>query len=271
MDHVRIGESETLAENNNSYSLTDSETEATLSASASNSLSVEDATSLSRPQSPLMLDAAIAGGSPNANKESGKATSEALTAMLLRKKSTMQRLAAIPAPPPRAPVGEKPRRHEAIAPRREDELLDIIRRQKAELRSHALVVSSLENTATMHKNQSDLSQALHKKLQVRCKACSECFRRIVDVAFVGVCTAQRSVNCLRRLKWIGCGQAETDDLLCRAQKAELQNHERDQQIAILEAEVSRLKAANGSLQAAFSKVCAKSNVPRACIGHLLSF
>ena len=49
---------------------------------------------------------------------------------------------------------------------REDELLDIIRTQKAEIRSHVLVVASLEATATMHKDQSDLSQALHKKLQV---------------------------------------------------------------------------------------------------------
>lgn len=126
-----------------------------------------------------MLDAAIAGGSPPATDNEpppfsgGKAANEALTAMLLRKKSTMQRLAAMPLSPARAPVdgGGMRRQAEAVAARREDELLDIIRRQKAELRSHALVVSSLENTATMHKNQSDLSQALHKKLQVRQRIC----------------------------------------------------------------------------------------------------
>ena len=50
---------------------------------------------------------------------------------------------------------------------REEELLETIRRQKAELRSHALVVASLENTAAMHKDQSALSKALFTQLQVR--------------------------------------------------------------------------------------------------------
>jgi hypothetical protein len=54
-----------------------------------------------------------------------------------------------------------------IAPEREDELLDIIRAHKAELRSHGLVVKSLEVSATMHRTQAELSQALLQKLQVR--------------------------------------------------------------------------------------------------------
>jgi len=107
--------------------------------------------------------------------------------MLLRKKSTISNLMARSSPRPSSSIATnlEPVPEESHAPReranskgsslrqyveREEELLDIIRKQKAQLRSHALVVSSLENTAAMHKNQNDLTQALHKKLQVRCSA-----------------------------------------------------------------------------------------------------
>ena len=73
----------------------------------------------------------------------------------------------------------------------------------------------------MHKDQSDLSQALHKKLQT-----------------------------------------ESEQLVLRAQRAELENHEKDQEIAILKEELARWKEAHDNLQGAFAKVRSRPPVSR---------
>jgi hypothetical protein len=49
-------------------------------------------------------------------------------------------------------------------------------------------------------------------------------------------------------------QAESEQQLLRLQRCELESHEKDQQIAILKAEVDRWRTAHDSVQAAFSTV-----------------